>query len=156
MESTTNTLGPFKNIDDRAKEEAVNSVSRQIINIEDCIMKGNDYLEEYKKQVYQTKDQVDALMTRLMNRNEDVLNKLRPGIIEDYQNLKDKIKEQKDENEQLLKHLLGLKKEAASTQQKISLCQSRIQKLEVTLGIETPIPDMMLSQQHEQSMDEDY
>jgi cell division septum initiation protein DivIVA len=54
-------------------------------------------------------------MTRLMNRNEDVLNKLRPGIIEDYQNLKDKIKEQKDENEQLLKHLLGLKKEAAST-----------------------------------------
>ena len=43
-------------------------------------------------------------------------------MIDDYKTLKDTIKEQKDENEQLYKLLLHLKKETASSSQKIQLC----------------------------------
>jgi uncharacterized protein (DUF342 family) len=43
-----------------------------------------------------------------------VLQEIHPHLIEDYKTLKDQIKEQKDENEQLYKLLLNLKKETAS------------------------------------------
>ena len=56
------------------------------------------------------------LLDQLLNRNETVLNQIKPGIVESYQNLKQRIKEQKDENEQLHKNWLTLKKENATTQ----------------------------------------
>ena len=54
-------------------------------------------------------------MTQLIEKNEDVLHEIHPDLISDYKSLKDCIKEQKDENEQLYKMLLNLKKETASS-----------------------------------------
>lgn len=58
-------------------------------------------------------------MTQLIEKNEGVLSEIHPDLIDDYKTLKDTIKEQKDENEQLYKLLLHLKKETASSSQKI-------------------------------------
>ena len=141
----SHSIGPFKSTEDRLKEEATNSVSKQISTIEDHIMKGNEMLDDYKQKVQRERDDVQTLMDLLIERNEGVLGEAKPGITEDYHHLKSKIKEQKDENEQLYKHLLQLKKESAQTQQKINLCQSRILKLEDTLGIQAKTESLVFA-----------
>ncbi len=73
-------------------------------------------------------------MNNLIEKNEDILKEIHPDLISDYKNLKKSIKDQKDENEQLYKQMLALKKDTASQNQKISLCQNRIQRLENNLG----------------------
>lgn len=64
-----------------------------------------------------------------------MLKEIHPDLINDYKHLKTSIKEQKDENEQLYKQLLNLKKETASAAQKIALCTNRIQRLENNVGL---------------------
>ena len=127
--------GAFKQADDVLKEESAHSVSKQIAAIEDAIMKGQQYLEEYKSEASSTRKEVQDLLDQLISRNESVLSQIKPGIVESYQSLKQRIKEQKDENEQLHKNWLTLKKENATTQQKINICNNRIEKLEETLGL---------------------
>ena len=58
------------------------------------------------------------------------MDTLQPGIMDNYKKLKDKIKEQKDENELLYKHLLNLKKESND----VSI--QRLERLEKVLGQE--------------------
>ena len=70
-----------------------------------------------------------------MDKNEGVLSEIQPELIEDYRTLKGHIHEQKDENEALYKQLLSLKKETASSAQKIALYRSKIEMLEKTLGV---------------------
>lgn len=54
-------------------------------------------------------------MNNLVEKNEAVLKDMHPELISDYKHLKKIIKDQKDENEQLYKELLNLKKETASS-----------------------------------------
>lgn len=54
-------------------------------------------------------------MHKLIEKNEHVLTEIHPDLIDDYKSLKKTIKDQKDENEQLYKMLLNLKKETASS-----------------------------------------
>lgn len=137
MDAPKQTIGPLKSQDDRVVDEAgnMNSVSNQIVNIEDSIMKGHDYLETFKEDVHTAREEVDMLIKQLLKENEDVQETLKPGIVDAYMELKDKIKEQKDENEQLYKHLLSLKKIMQERVQKVELCNQRIAKLEDLLGI---------------------
>ncbi len=74
-------------------------------------------------------------MNELIDKNEGVLKQVHPDLIDDYKALKKTMKDQKDENEQLYKQLLSLKKETASSAQKLQLCQSRISRLEGNVGI---------------------
>ena len=116
-------------------DEATNSVAQQIKRIEDQLMMGFTMLNKFKEEASELREDVDKLMTDLLQKNEDVLQEIHPDLIDDYQTLKQSIKEQKDENEQLYKLLLHLKKETASSGQKIQLCQNRIARLENNLGI---------------------
>ncbi len=54
-------------------------------------------------------------MKQLMEKNEEVLKEVHPSLISDYKRLKQTVKDQKDENEQLYKQLLTLKKDTASS-----------------------------------------
>eukprot|EP00347_Sterkiella_histriomuscorum_P012904 403366772 len=127
--------------EDRAQimlaDEATNSISQQIRRIEDSLVQGYELLNTYKSESENLRSQVDHLMTQLIEKNEGVLQEIHPDLIDDYKTLKDTIKEQKDENEQLYKLLLNLKKETASSSQKLQLCQNRIARLENNLGVNT-------------------
>ena len=79
-------------------------------------------MNKFKDESNNLRGDVDGLMNTLIERNEGVLQEIHPHLIEDYKTLKDQIKEQKDENEQLYKLLLNLKKETASGNQKLQLC----------------------------------
>lgn len=89
----------------------------------------------YKEEASILRNDIDIVLNQLMDQNEDVLQQIQPELIEDYHTLKDHIHEQKDENEALYKQLLSLKKETASSAQKIALYQARVQRLEKTLGV---------------------
>ncbi|CDW77969.1 UNKNOWN [Stylonychia lemnae] len=125
--------------EDRAQmiqaDEATNSVTHQIKRIEDQLVLGYELLNTYKDESGNLRSQIDSLMNNLIEKNEGVLQEIHPDLIDDYKTLKDTIKEQKDENEQLYKLLLNLKKETASSNQKIQLCQNRIARLENNLGV---------------------
>jgi len=74
-------------------------------------------------------------LNALIEKNADVLSTVQPCLIDDYKSLKGHINEQRDENEALYKQLLSLKKETTSTQQKIAMFRSRVERLEKTLGV---------------------
>ena len=100
-------------------------------------MVGYDMLNTYKDEAEQLRRETDVLLQKLMEKNETVLKEVHPDLIEDYRTLKRAIKDQKDENEQLYKQLLTLKKDTANSSQKISLCTNRIVLLENHLGEQT-------------------
>jgi len=56
-------------------------------------------LNKFKEEASDLREDVDKLMNELLQKNEDVLQEIHPDLIEDYQTLKQSIKEQKDENE---------------------------------------------------------
>jgi hypothetical protein len=49
------------------------------------------------------RNNIENLMNTLIERDEGVLKEIHPDLIDDYKNLKNSIKEQKDENELLYK-----------------------------------------------------
>ena len=104
---------------DRKDEEALNSVNNQIKRIEDSLVLGYEQLNLYVEDSDNLRKGIDDLMTQLIKKNEDVLGGVHPDLLADYKTLKRHIKDQKDENEQLYKQLLQLKKETAASQQKI-------------------------------------
>ena len=112
------SIGPFNSKDDTMKEQAANSVTNQILIIEDLIMKGYTHLEEYKREAESTRESIQKLLNDLLEKNQEVQDSLEPGILDNYKYLKEKIKAQKDENELLYKHLLSIKKETNDVQLK--------------------------------------
>ena len=71
-------------------------------------------MTEYKNESHRLRSDIDLLLNKLIDKNEDVLLQVQPSLIEDYRTLKGSIHEQKDENEALYKQLLSLKKETSS------------------------------------------
>ena len=72
-------------------------------------------LNAFKEEAEVLRAQTESLTNKLIEQNESVLNQIHPSLLNDYKELKSNIKTQKDENEQLYKQLLNLKKETASS-----------------------------------------
>lgn len=103
-------------------------------------MLGYDLIGAFKQEAEDLRKDIDGLMNQMIDKNEGVLREVHPDLLGDYKKLKSSIKDQKDENEILYKQLLNLKKETASSAQKITLCANRINRLENNVGINQQFP----------------
>jgi hypothetical protein len=94
---------------------------------------GVQSLDDLRTESEKVKEELQSLLNSLVNENEDVLADVHPMLKTDYKTIKKQIKTQKDENEQLIKQLIQLRKETGQTKQQISLCNLRINELEKIL-----------------------
>ena len=56
-------------------------------------MMGFTMLNKFKEEASELREDVDKLMNDLLQKNEDVLQEIHPDLIDDYQTLKQSIKE---------------------------------------------------------------
>ena len=67
---------------------------------------GFNLINAYKNESQVLRHQIDEILNALLFQAEEVMTDVHPGLTEDYRNLKNAIKEQKDENETLYQELL--------------------------------------------------
>ena len=100
--------------EEKAQEEAANSVSNHIRIIEDLISKSYANMSSFKDEETRLRDEIDTVLNNLMEKNDGVQDALHPEVVGGYQALKNASRIQKEENEQMYKELLSLKKETTT------------------------------------------
>jgi len=124
--------------ENHSQELAANSVKEAVTNIEASLNRAYDLIDDYQKEAQVLKVEIKELTEELTVLNDDILKDLHPDIGERYQGLKQEIRTQKDENEQLNKQLAAMKKEESVMQQKLLICITKISKLENHIGVLDP------------------
>ncbi len=90
-------------------------------------------INDLKENGDEVKAGLSNLLNAMVNENEEVLADVHPLLKVDYKKIKKGIKQQKDENEQMLKQLIIVRKETHQMRQQIEISENRIAFLEKEL-----------------------
>ncbi len=118
------------------KEEAENfdTVKNIMKRINDNVSKAQADLSACKEEEGKLKDEIVKDIHEVVERdNSSVLESLQPAIQQDYKTLKVAFKQENEENEQLFKQLLTLRKECTSMKLQVSECNKKMIELEADL-----------------------
>ena len=85
-----------------------------------------------------------------MGKIEEVQNEVDPQIYADYKSLKQDMKEQKEENEQLYKVLMKQKQETALQREKVEFCRNAVEQMEEHVGMIANNPNYKLEELEKQ------
>ena len=139
-------LRPFQ---ERPKdEEGAVSYNTLCDNIEVKIGKMDDsanYLSEFEGNLNKA---IEVMTNDIFKFFDDTYNEFNPKLLEKYSYLKSKIKEQKDENANLLKQIDFLLQENTQIMDMVYKIGSRLEKLEKKAGIDKP--DMSYDKNYEE------
>ena len=132
-------LRPFQ---ERPKdEEGAVSYNTLCDNIEVKIGKMDDsanYLSEFEGNLNKA---IEVMTNDIFKFFDDTYNEFNPQLLEKYKYLKSRIKEQKDENANLLKQIDLLLQENTQIMDMVYKVGSRLENLEKKVGIEKPIEE---------------
>ena len=126
-------LRPFQ---ERQKEEGAVSYSSMCDGIEDRLGKMDDnsnMLNEFEKNLSKA---IEVMTNDIFKFFDDTYNEFNPQLLEKYKYLKSRIKEQKDENANLLKQIDLLLQENTQIMDMVYKIGSRLEGLEKKVGIE--------------------
>jgi len=129
-------LRPFQ--ERQPPEEGVLSLGQICEGIENSIGKIDDsaeYLVEFEKNLNKA---IEVMTNDIFKFFDDTYNEFNPKLLEKYSYLKSKIKEQKDENANLLKQIDFLLQENTQIMDMVYKIGSRLEKLEKKAGIDKP------------------
>ena len=129
-------LRPFQ--ERQPPEEGVLSLGQICENIEDNIGKIDDsaeFLVDFEKNLNKA---IEVMTNDIFKFFDDTYNEFNPKLLEKYSYLKSKIKEQKDENANLLKQIDFLLQENTQIMDMVYKIGSRLEKLEKKAGIDKP------------------
>jgi hypothetical protein len=94
-----------------------------------------DFLTEFEKNINKA---IEVMTNDIFKFFDDTYNEFNPKLLEKYSYLKSKIKEQKDENANLLKQIDFLLQENTQIMDMVYKIGSRLEKLEKKAGIDKP------------------
>ena len=126
-------LKPFQ---ERRIEEGVVSYSTKCEGIEDQMGKMDDnskMLTDFENDLSKA---IEAMTNDIFKFFDDTYNEFNPQLLEKYKYLKERIKEQKDENANLLKQIDLLLQENTQIMDMVYKICSRLEGLEKKVGIE--------------------
>ena len=129
-------LRPFQ--ERQPPEEGVMSLGQICEGIESNINKIDDsaeFLTEFEKNLNKA---IEVMTNDIFKFFDDTYNEFNPKLLEKYSYLKSKIKEQKDENANLLKQIDFLLQENTQIMDMVYKIGSRLEKLEKKAGIDKP------------------
>ena len=129
-------LRPFQ--ERQPPEEGVLSLGQICEGIENNIGKIDDsaeFLVEFEKNLNKA---IEVMTNDIFKFFDDTYNEFNPKLLEKYSYLKSKIKEQKDENANLLKQIDFLLQENTQIMDMVYKIGSRLEKLEKKAGIDKP------------------
>ena len=106
-------------------------IEEKIGNIDD----NADFLTEFEKNLNKA---IEVMTNDIFKFFDDTYNEFNPKLLEKYSYLKSKIKEQKDENANLLKQIDFLLQENTQIMDMVYKIGSRLEKLEKKAGIDKP------------------
>jgi hypothetical protein len=106
-------------------------IEEKIGNIDDT----TNYLSEFEKNLNKA---IEVMTNDIFKFFDDTYNEFNPKLLEKYSYLKSKIKEQKDENANLLKQIDFLLQENTQIMDLVYKIGSRLEKLEKKVGIDKP------------------
>lgn len=127
-------LRPFQ--EKQLPQEGVVSFKEMCESIEEKMFKfENDskYLDDFEKKLNKA---VEVMTNDIFKFFDDTYNQFNPELLEKYNYLKSKIKEQKDENANLLKQIDFLLQENTQIMDMVYKVGSRLKKLETRAGID--------------------
>ena len=96
-------------------------------------------LKEYKELISLYKEDLRNMNDKVNAENVDNLKTLQPMLREFHNNLKEKLRDEKSENYQLLREVEEFNRERASVQQQVVFCERRIIELEKSIGTSVKI-----------------
>ena len=126
-------LRPFQ---ERQKEEGVVSYSTKCENIEEQLGRMDDnskMLTDFENDLSKA---IEVMTNDIFKFFDDTYNEFNPQLLEKYKYLKSRIKEQKDENANLLKQIDLLLQENTQIMDMVYKIGSRLEGLEKKVGIE--------------------
>ena len=129
-------LRPFQ--ERQPPEEGVMSLGQICEGIENSLGKIDDsaeYLSDFEKNLNKA---IEVMTNDIFKFFDDTYNEFNPKLLEKYSYLKSKIKEQKDENANLLKQIDFLLQENTQIMDMVYKIGSRLEKLEKKAGIDKP------------------
>ena len=129
-------LRPFQ--ERQPPEEGVLSLGQICQGIENNIGKIDDsaeFLVDFEKNLNKA---IEVMTNDIFKFFDDTYNEFNPKLLEKYSYLKSKIKEQKDENANLLKQIDFLLQENTQIMDMVYKIGSRLEKLEKKAGIDKP------------------
>ena len=129
-------LRPFQ--ERQAPEEGQMSYAQLCDGIEEKIGNIDDnaaFLSEFEKNLNKA---IEVMTNDIFKFFDDTYNEFNPKLLEKYSYLKSKIKEQKDENANLLKQIDFLLQENTQIMDMVYKIGSRLEKLEKKAGIDKP------------------
>ena len=106
-------------------------IEEKLGNIDDK----TEYLTEFEKNLNKA---IEVMTNDIFKFFDDTYNEFNPKLLEKYSYLKSKIKEQKDENANLLKQIDFLLQENTQIMDMVYKIGSRLEKLEKKAGIDKP------------------
>ena len=106
-------------------------IEEKIGNIDDSA----EYLSEFEKNLNKA---IEVMTNDIFKFFDDTYNEFNPKLLEKYSYLKSKIKEQKDENANLLKQIDFLLQENTQIMDMVYKIGSRLEKLEKKAGVDKP------------------
>ena len=146
-------LRPFQ---ERPKdEEGAVSYNTLCDNIEIKIGKMDDnaiYLSEFEGNLNKA---IEVMTNDIFKFFDDTYNEFNPQLLEKYKYLKSRIKEQKDENANLLKQIDLLLQENTQIMDMVYKVGSRLENLEKKAGIEKPLEESENGEQSHGSREEE-
>ena len=147
-------LKPFQ--ERKPAEEGQVSFSQICDGIEEKIEKidkSAEFLEDFEKNLNKA---IEVMTNDIFKFFDDTYNEFNPKLLEKYSYLKVKIKEQKDENANLLKQIDFLLQENTQIMDMVYKIGSRLEKLEKKAGVDKPQEsyDKNLDQKTEESVSE--
>ena len=129
-------LRPFQ--ERQPPEEGVLSLGQICEQIENNIGKIDDsaeFLVDFEKNLNKA---IEVMTNDIFKFFDDTYNEFNPKLLEKYSYLKSKIKEQKDENANLLKQIDFLLQENTQIMDMVYKIGSRLEKLEKKAGVDKP------------------
>lgn len=127
-------LRPFQ---ERPKVEGIVSFAQICDGIEDKIGKMEDNSKVLTESEVKFNSSIETMTNEVIFFNDKVYNEFNPELLDKYNYLKSKIKEQKDENANLLKQIDLLLQENSLIMDLVIKVGSRLDVLEKKAGVET-------------------
>lgn len=94
-----------------------------------------------KEEADTLRNNISFLTDTLITKYSDILDDALPSLKNDYNQLKQQIKGEKEENDLLNRELLNIKKEQMMALKRIQVCRQAITKLELALGVKPKVDE---------------
>ena len=97
-------------------------------------MEAQGQLREYKKEIEMLRQEIGLMENHLTTQNDENVKIINPFIMSNFDDLSDQINRQRNENENMQRQIVELKKDKSLIQQSIMHASQKIAQLEDAVG----------------------